>query len=308
MKREYWIVWIAWMMILSGCGLFHRSLPSGQVPNPSPNDHFIKVAGVNYHYTEYPGDGANVVLLHGFAASTYTWEAMAKMLNQKGYHVWAMDLKGFGWSDKPLDADYSAVALMEDVNGWMAAVGLTETVFVGNSLGGAIAVLLSDAHPERISKMVLIDAGGYPFDPPTAIKLAQLPLSTFFAEMIFGPWMIRHNLKQVFHNKELVTDERVREYFQRTNSQNGVATLIRTGRSVDFSEENPIVHAAADNTTPTLIIWGEADQWIPLDVGRRFENEMSNAVLTVIPQCGHIPQEEKPEETARLILDFIMEP
>lgn len=305
MKRGYWLVLVFGSMFLTACGLFNPRLPAGQIPHPTAHDHFIKAKGINYHYTEYPGEGDHVVLQHGFGASTYTWEALAVILNQKGYHVWALDLKGFGWSDKPLEADYDSVALMEDVNNWMEAVGLSDTLFVGNSLGGAIAVLLSQKYPWRIEKMVLIDAGGYPIKTPGVIKLARLPMSTFFAELIFGPWMIRQNLKEVLYNKEKVTDERVQEYYLRTCTQDGLAALIKTARAVDFSENNPVAAAAKDNPTRTLIIWGEEDQWIPLEIGYRFKKEMSNATLSVIPECGHIPQEEKPQETARLILDFI---
>ncbi len=305
MKRLFELIFLLWSVSLAACGLFNPKLPSGQMPAPTSHDHFVTVNGLNLHYTEYPGEGDHVVLQHGFGASTYTWEALAKILNQRGYHVWALDLKGFGWSDKPLESDYDAVALMEDVNNWMAAIGVSDAVFVGNSLGGAIAVLLSKKYPQRVEKMVLIDAGGYPMEKPTVIKLAQLPLSNFFAQLIFGPWMIRQNLNEVFYDKEKVTKEKVQEYYLRTCTQNGLAALIKTARSIDFDKDNPIAEAAQKNPTPTLIIWGREDQWIPLDVGRQFKKDMSNATMTIIEACGHIPQEEKPQETARLILEFV---
>jgi pimeloyl-ACP methyl ester carboxylesterase len=294
---------------LAGCGLFNPTLPPGKVKVPAPQGHdkFITLNDIRYHYTEYPGDGKPVVLLHGFASSTYTWEAMAPILNGKGYHVWALDMKGFGWSDKPLDAPYDAVALMEDVLRWMEALDLSRTVFVGNSLGGAIAVLLSERYPQRIDKLVLIDAGGYPVKPPAVIKMAHWPLAAWGAKIIFGPWMVRSNLKQVMHDPDKVTEEKVAAYYDRMCTKNALATQIKTARSVDFSENNPVAAAAKGNTTDTLIIWGETDQWIPLEIGYRFKNEMHNAALHVIAECGHIPQEEKPEETARLILDFIQD-
>jgi pimeloyl-ACP methyl ester carboxylesterase len=296
---------VIWMVCFTGCGIFNPTLPSGKVPEPKGHDKFITLNDIRYHYLHYPGSGTPVVLLHGFASSTYTWEAMAPILNGKGYPVRALDMKGFGWSDKPLDSRYDVVALMEDVNRWMEALGLSSTVFVGNSLGGAIAVLLSERYPQRIDKMVLIDAGGYPMEPPAVIKMAHWPLAHWGGKMIFGPWMVRRNLKQVMHDPNKVTQERVAAYYDRMCTQNALATQIKTARAIDFSKENPVPAAARGNTTDTLIIWGETDRWIPLEIGHRFKKEMSNAVLHVIPECGHIPQEEKPEETARLILDFI---
>ncbi|MDA8139723.1 MAG: alpha/beta hydrolase [Desulfobacteraceae bacterium] len=302
LARFLFVIWICCSL---GCGFFNQKLPSGQVPEPADYDHFIKVGGVNYHYTEYPGAGPTVVMQHGFASSTYTWEKAATILNQQGYHVFALDLKGFGWSEKPLEAKYDAVSLMEDVNQWMEALGLSQTIFVGNSLGGAIAVLMSHKYPQRIEKMVLIDAGGYPIKKPMVIKLAQLPLANFGVNIIFGQWFVRKNLKEVMFDDTKVTEERVTAYYQRMCTENALAAQIKVARAVEFNEPNPIIAAAKDNPTPTLILWGQEDQWIPLPVGYRFRQDMRQAILHIIPQCGHIPQEEKPEVTAQLILDFI---
>ncbi len=305
MRLQYWLAPILGRTSLTACGMFTAGPSSAQMPKPTVYDHFVNLNGINFHYTQYPGEKEPVVLLHGFGASTYTWEIVAKLLNRRGYDVWALDLKGFGWSEKPLEADYDTQTLMEDVNHWMAQMGLSDTIFVGNSLGGAIAVLLSQKYPQRIKKMVLIDAAGYPIKKPVVFRLAQLPFATFFAGLIFGPWMIRQNLIEVFYNKEKVTKEKVHEYYLRTNAPNGLAALIKTARSINFDKNNPIAAAARDNPTPTLIIWGRQDRWIPLKVGYQFKNDMSNATLTIIERCGHIPQEEKPHDTARLIQEFI---
>jgi pimeloyl-ACP methyl ester carboxylesterase len=303
--KKITVLLVLWMGCFTGCGLFNPTLPSGTVPQPKGYDKFITINNIRYHYTEYPGSGQPVVLLHGFASSTYTWEAVAPILNRQGYHVWALDMKGFGWSDKPVDARYDVVSLMEDVNGWMEALGLSRTVFVGNSLGGAIAVLLSRQYPQRTDKLVLIDAGGYPMKTPTAIKMAHWPLAGLNAKLFFGPWMIRRNLRQVLYDPDKVTEEKIAAYYDRMCTENALATQIKTARAIDFSGENPVPDAARGNPTETLIIWGEKDRWIPLEIGYRFKKDMLNATLHVIAECGHIPQEEKPEETARLILDFI---
>lgn len=289
----------------SGCGFFNQSLPSGQMPEPASYDHFVEIEGNRFHYIEFPGEGPHVVMQHGFASSSYTWEKVGRTLNEQGYHVWALDLRGFGWSDKPLDGQYDVLSLTKDVQQWMAAMGLSQTIFVGNSLGGAIAVLLSDIDPDRIQKMVLIDAGGYPMDRPMVITLARLPLAVWGAKLTFGRWYIRHNIKEVLYDDTKVTEGQVAAYYDRMCTKNALATQIKVARSVDFNDPNPIMSAAKDNPIPTLIIWGEEDRWIPLQVGYRFRQDMANATLSILPQCGHIPQEEKPGETAQLILDFI---
>lgn len=301
-----WFFILICLALLSGCGLFNRTIPAGEIPDPSSRDHWVEIKGVRYHYTEYAGTGKTVVLLHGFGSSTYTWEETAAHLNKEGFHVYALDLKGFGWSDKPLDSRYDVGALMEDVDDWMEKMQIRNAVVVGNSMGGAITVLLSRHHRNRVERMVLIDAGGYPMKLPFVIRLARFPMASFSSRLFFGPWMIRSNLKQVMFDPAKVTDARVEAYYSRMCSENAVKTQILTARSIDFSREEMIRDATKNNKTKTLIIWGKNDTWIPLDtVGMRFRAALQNSVISVIPDCGHIPQEERPAETARLISDFI---
>ncbi|GAB6096132.1 alpha/beta hydrolase [Desulfatiferula olefinivorans] len=298
---------LGWMLVLfTGCGLFNPRLPSGEMPDTGPHDRFVSVKGVNYHYTEYAGKGKTVVLLHGFGSSAYTWEKVAPVLNREGYRVLALDLKGFGWSEKPLDERYHVMDLMEDVDDWMEVMNITGAVVVGNSMGGAITALLSREHPGRVSSMVLLDAGGYPMKLPFPIKMARMPMSGVFSKLFFGRWLVRKSLREVSYNADTVTPERVEAYYRRLCTENAQAVQIKTARSIDFSKESPVMAANRGNQTKALIIWGRDDAWIPLEtVGYRFRQDLVNSVLAVIPECGHVPQEEKPGEVARLILDFM---
>ncbi len=117
------------VIAVSGCGFFIKTIPKGEIPGRTPEDKYIMIDNVNYHYREYPGTGRDIFLLHGFASSTYTWEKIIPYLTGQGYHVWALDMKGFGWSDKPEDAKYDAVTLMQEVNKWMDVIGLKECCF-----------------------------------------------------------------------------------------------------------------------------------------------------------------------------------
>jgi pimeloyl-ACP methyl ester carboxylesterase len=289
----------------TGCGLIVKTIPSGEIPGSHVYDHFVDLGGVRYHYTEYPADGPDIVLVHGFASSTYTWEAVVPYLHERGYHVFALDMKGFGWSDKPDDAFYDPVSLMEEVDAWMEALGLTQVVFAGNSLGGAVAVLMALEHPARISKLVLIDAAGYPMQRPMVIRLAHLPLAGGVMKLFFGPWLVRWNLKEVFSDDVCVTDEKVKAYYDRLRTENALDAQIAVARSLKLDQLEQYIERIPDITTDTLIIWGKDDRWIPLDIGRRFKNDIAGSTLTVIPECGHMPQEEQPERTAQLIIDFI---
>lgn len=296
----------AFCLILGGCDLFIEHIPQGRIISPTPMDHFIKVGDVNFHYREYPGTGEDVFLLHGYGSSTYTWEDVAPYLQKQGYHVWALDMKGFGWSDKPEDAKYDPLTLMEDVNRWMDVMGLDDVTFVGNSLGGAVAVLMALEHPERMGRMVLIDAAFYnQKERPLVVRMAGMPFSRGVAKLFFGRWAIKWNMNRVFYHDDRVTEEKIDAYFVRMCTPNALNAQISVARSLDFSIFEKYTRRIPEIKTKTLIIWGREDQWIPLKNGFRFRKEIADSMIAVIPECGHIPQEEYPEGTARLIADFM---
>lgn len=288
----------------AGCGLFVEEIPQGRIVSPAPQDHFVRVGDVNLHYREYPGDGGDVFLLHGFASSTYTWEEVAARLHERGFHVWALDMKGFGWSDKPGGARYDALTLMEEVNLWMETVGLDTVTFVGNSLGGAIAVLMALEHPDRVGGLVLIDAAAYPIRNPLIIRMAQMPLSRPIAKLFFGRWAVRWNLREVFHHPDRVTDEKIDAYYARMRTRGALDAQVSVARALDFAVFEKYAGRIPGIGVRTLIIWGRDDAWIPLESGLRFREEIVPSALVVIPECGHMPQEEYPGECARLIGDF----
>jgi pimeloyl-ACP methyl ester carboxylesterase len=290
---------------LVACGAFIKRLPAGEVPSPTALDKFIKVGNVRYHYLEYPGTGENVLLLHGFGSSTYTWEAVAPYLNKQGYHVWAVDMKGFGWSDKPKNETYDPISLADGVNRWMEAVGLTRVAFVGNSLGGAVGLLTLLNHPDKVQRLVLIDAAAYPQKLPKIISLSRVSPLVSLLKVFNGPWLIRWNLDEVFYDRDLVTKERVTAYFDRLRTENGLDAQVAVARTLNPDAFERFQKRIPEVNVPTLLIWGRDDRWVPLSIGQRFRKDIPGSVLVVLSRCGHIPQEERPEITARLVADFV---
>jgi pimeloyl-ACP methyl ester carboxylesterase len=268
-------------------------------------DHFTTIDGVRYHYTEYPAPGQDVLLIHGFASSTYTWEKVAPLLQQLGYHVWALDMKGFGWSDKPKGASLDPLTLVEEVRKWMDAVGLKHAVIAGNSLGGGVAWLMALLHPDRVQSLILVDAAAYPIKMPFIMRLAGLPLSAGAAKLYFSRGIIRCGLSDVYHDKDRITNEQVDAYYDRLRTENALNAQIAIVRALDFTKYEEYIRRIPEIKTRTLIIWGENDRWIPLYVGQRLSRELSASSLVVIPSCGHIPQEEYPDVTVKLMAEFI---
>jgi pimeloyl-ACP methyl ester carboxylesterase len=282
-----------------------KSAFPGQIMNKTEFDHYINIGGINYHYREIPGGKEKIVLLHGFASSTYTWEQIDRRLSKLGYHVFSLDMKGFGWSDKPRGADYSPDTLMEDVRAWMEALNLKDVTFAGNSLGGGIACLMAFSYPKLVKRLVLIDAGGHRMKLPNILRLFKLPFAHEVGKVFFGRWIVRLILREVYFHGNWITDEQVEAYYQRMSTFNAVGSQISFARTINFDLYEIYMKRLREIRQKALIIWGERDSWIPLEHGYLFQRDLPDAELAVIPECGHIPQEEKPEVVLRLIHDFI---
>jgi pimeloyl-ACP methyl ester carboxylesterase len=312
MKRHISIVVavLVSMVLSSGCGLFIKKIPQGKIEIPCPNgaDHMMKIGKVNFHYTEYAAPGQVVVMVHGFGSSTYSWQNVAPILQAKRYHVYAIDMKGFGWSDKPKaskEIKYDPITLMEEVRAWMDALKINNVIYVANSLGGAVGVLMAMEHPDYIDKMVLLDPAGYPHKKPMVIRLEAVPGAVGSMKMVLGKWVAKWNLKEVTYNKEWVSQEQIDNYYARLITQGSIDAQVSIIKTLDFDYFDPYLKRVPSIKQKTLLVWGEEDEWIPLSVGYRYRQNLPNSNLIIVKNCGHVPQEEIPTVTANLVLDFI---
>ena len=293
-----------------------KHLEPGIILYPTPQDNFAKidtdVRGVLIHYREYPGAGRNIVLIHGFASSTYTWEDMVTELQhtyknngKPSPHIWAVDMKGFGWSDKPAHAKYDPFALADDVYAWMNTVGIDNAVLVGNSLGGAIAWSIALDHPEKAEHLVLVDSGGYPMDGNNYTVFSRTPFMQVGTELLFSRQSVAMVLRKAFYDRNKVTDSKVDAYFNRLRTKGAIDSQVLMLKTFDLEQARSYVNRIPDIKQETLILWGENDSWIPLKFGHQFKHDIKRSTLVVIPQCGHMPQEEKPGEVAEKLYRFL---
>ncbi|MFH1810812.1 MAG: alpha/beta hydrolase [Pseudomonadota bacterium] len=295
-----------WMLLsVAGCGLFVDRLPEGVVLDRTVQDRFVNLDGVKHHYREWPGPGRDIFLQHGFGSSTYTWEWLAPQLNAAGYHVWALDLRGFGWSDKPQDAAYDPRALLADMHHFLDDKGLRDLILIGHSLGGGLAWMTAVERPDLVQRLVLIDAAGYTGSVPAVIHLASWPLADQQMELVFGRWAVRWVLGEVYQQDSLLTDDRVDAYYDRLRTRGMLHAQAELSRSLLDETMHRMSQRIPEVQQPTLILWGAHDIWLPPEQGQRFHQDIAGSRLQVLDCCGHMPQEESPEEVARLILDFL---
>ncbi len=280
----------------------------GELPYPEAS-RFAVVDGARLHYQDFGELGAPaLLLLHGYCSSSYTWKDVVEPLAAAGYRVIAPDLKGFGFSEKPADRRYHVQDQAQIVIGLLDRLGIETAIFVGNSFGGAVSLACALMWSPRVSGLILIDAAyndaplqQYPFSLYAQIARTWLVGEVTVPLLMSSRQTSETLLRGFFHDQRAVTPERIAAYFRALRTVEGQRAALATARQWDL---NWIEQELDGIAAPTLLIWGEYDRAIPVALGARLLARLPQAEFVVIPNCGHIPEEERPAETAALILDF----
>jgi len=260
-------------------------------------------------FYEEKGQGSPVLLVHGFGASTYTWRNIAPALAQNN-RVIAVDLKGFGHSDKPFDERYSVFDQAELLKQLIIDNNLRDLALVGHSYGGGVALVLAlDEDPRldgRISKLVLLDTIAYPQDIPVFFRMLDVPLFSHLGVRMVPPSMqTRIALRIAYLDNSKIDEEEVEMYAAPLRTAAGKHAIIHSARQIMPERLEEISARYASITMPTLIGWCDYDRIVPLDVGLKLRRTLPNAQLKIIEGCGHMPQEEQPEATLSVIQGFL---
>lgn len=266
-------------------------------------ERFLTVDGLRLRYVR-KGQGPPLVLLHGLGSSIYSWSEVLEGL-ARHHDVVAVDLPGFGFSDQPEDLAFGR--LPRAVLGLMDRLGLEKASLAGNSLGGAVAIVLAAERPERVDRLVLIDAAGFNFAPedrPAIFRFVSAVPGILLERLPVRRWLTRAALRQVFLDPAQVTDERVEEYaapMLRAGAARALQSLLTSSsHELDHFEE-----LLARVRSPTLILWGREDRWVPVTDADRFGAAIQGSRTIILKRCGHIPQEERPAETLALVESFL---
>jgi 2-hydroxy-6-oxonona-2,4-dienedioate hydrolase len=262
---------------------------------PAVADKFATVYGAKIRYLE-AGSGPAVILLHGLGADASSWAATIGPLSQK-YRVIVPDQIGFGRSDKPM-INYRVGTLVDFLDGLYKQVGIERASLVGNSLGGFTAAAFALAHPEKVDRLVLVDAAGFAvtgdLDPRV---LNGLNPSTIDAA--------KQILALIFYNKQAyATDANAAMLLTRKMMANDGYTVQRFIDSI-VRNEDMLDKRLGQLKQPTLIIWGREDALTPLSMGERFKKEIAGSELLIIEKCGHVPQMEKALEFNTALMKFL---
>lgn len=312
MKKRYWIAGAGG---LAGAALTVKLLTRphdvewdehyGELHH-AERSRFAEVEGVRLHYQEAgsPGSPA-VILIHGFTASTLVWSEVLLPIAESGFHVIVPDLAGFGFSAKPRDGDYTIEWQARLIARLMEHLGIESATLVGNSYGGAVAAICALDYPQKVERLVLV--GAVSNDNVKKRLLLRLGRSPVVGDLI-SPllldlrWLVRRRVLRNRVRLKEINEKRFEahhRHLRTASTQRATLRMLRRWRAERIKQEAHLIRQ------PTLLIWGEQDLEIPLADGKYLHSRIPDARLIVFRNCGHLPQEEYPQEFVELVTKFV---
>ncbi len=274
-----------------------------------PPSQFVEVEGLQVHLRdEGPrNDPLPIVLVHGTSASLHTWEGWATEL-RKTRRVIRFDLPGFGLTGPNATNDYSREVYVRFVGALMDKLGVQRFVIGGNSLGGDVAWTVAHAYPQRVERLILVDASGYPLQDrsvPLGFRIAGTPALRTIMTNILPPGLMLQSIRSVYGDPTRVTPELVALYTdmaRREGNRPALGAALRQHLTQRDSGRERDIQALK---LPTLILWGGQDRLIPPDVAYRFAKDIAGSKLVMFEALGHVPQEEDPVATVAAVQAFL---
>ena len=315
---------VALVLALSGCLAFH----AGALPDEPKGETFVEVEGARVHFrdvevgatagatrthtsratpspegrpTQEAAKGPAVVLLHGFASSLETWRMVAPKL--EGRRVLSLDLKGFGWTDRP-EGDYSPKAQAALVYAFMKERGVSHAAVVAHSWGSSVALQLALDHPEAVERVALYDAWVYESQLPSTFHFAR---ASGVGEVLYA-WFYKERPEEklafAFYDPHLITEEMVEGIESQLARPGTTAAALAAVRGQRYDE---VETRYGEVKVPVLLLWGREDRITTLSYGERLSKQLPRSRLVVYPQCGHFPMLEAASASTAELVRFLSE-
>ncbi|MEJ5239821.1 MAG: alpha/beta hydrolase [Anaerolineales bacterium] len=314
MRKRFFLIAFLVLLTLLLIGPFLIPVPPLQDTLPprqlaDPDSRFITVNGLDVHY-KMAGQGEPVfILLHGFGASVFTWHKVMPELSRYGTVI-AYDRPAFGLTERPLTWEgtnpYSPDAQIDLLFGLMDSLGIERAILVGNSAGGTVALRSALARPERVQAVVAVDAAVYVGGgaPAWIRPLLQTPQMRHL-----GPLLVRRIatdgnqlIRQAWHDPDKIdaaTWEGYRKPLRAENWDRALWELTLSSRDSDLADRlNEI-------TMPVLVLTGDDDRLVPTEQSVRLARELPNSRLVIFANCGHLPQEECPQDFLKAFIEAL---
>jgi len=255
--------------------------------------HDVQVGPHKIHYL-VKGDGPPLVLVHGVAMRSHDWAPLLPTLARTN-RVYALDLLGYGASDKPKDADYSIATHAAVVRGFMDAMQLKQADVLGVSMGGWVALKVAADNPERVRKLVLVSSGGFAFQ-------TALDERAFSAETV--P-QLRASLLLQSDRADLLPQFVLRDFLRLSKEK---AFVVRSAMRAMLDGREILNGKVGRVKMPVLLVWGTADRIVPFSVAAQMQKEMPQATIVPLEGCGHLAMVECRSKALPAMTEFLAKP
>lgn len=262
--------------------------------------------GIELHYrdegisVEENPNAPVLFLLHGIMASLHTWDGWVESL-QDDFRIIRVDIPGFGLTGPYADGIYNIDRSVDMVDQLTDALGIDSFFLAGNSMGGYISWNFALQHPDKVKRLILLDAAGYPFEKPLLLELLSTPVLKESLALVTPKFIVSQTLNEVYGDASKVGSKTIERYHQLMLREGNRTAVVSVLASLGDMNNEGIKQL----NVPTLIQWGEKDAWIPLENAQKFADDISGSKVITYPGVGHIPMEEIPEQTAEDAKDFL---
>ena len=256
------------------------------------------------------GHGPSVLLIHGIPTWSYLWRNVIPPLVKNGLEIIAIDLLGYGNSDKPAGADLGIAAQAELVATVLRKFSWNGRAIVGHDIGGGVAQLMCANDPNAAERLVLVDTIAYDSFPEPGIARLKEPIwdSILSApDFDLGKGLSKGFTRGMVH-KGRITPELIEAYERPFRRVDGRLAYLRAARALRTEELAARANEVEKLNNPTLIVWGAEDVFQPIRYGARLAAAMPRARLEKVENAGHFLPEDEPLIVARLIADFVKSP
>ena len=276
-------------------------------PMPKPSSHYTEANSLNLHYLE-AGQGTPILLLHGFPTNSHLYRNILPELG-KTHRAIALDLPGYGLSDKPLDVAYDYQFYANTLSAFLDALGIERTHLVVHDLGGPAGLYWAVENPTRVNSIAILNTLVFPEVHWTVTAFLLALRTPGLRSYVTSPKGIVATMKLGVVNKDRMNRETLTPYTAPFETKAAQQALIKAGGGLGIGGLAKIAEKLPTLRAPLRLIYGEKDRVLP-DVAktmRRLQALRPDAELTALPNCGHFLQEDAPEEIATLLANFFHE-
>lgn len=269
----------------------------------SSKNSYITALGVKIYYQD-TGPAKNpipILFLHGFGSSSHTWDVWAKDLSSE-YRVISVDLPGFGLTGEDPSGIYTDQRSVEVIEAFLKELQIPKVVLVGNSMGGKFAWQFAAQYPDQVSKLVLISPDGYASPGIEYGKKTEIPAIANLYRYFFSKLFLVMNLEPAYANPKSLNDDLVNRYHDLMLAPGVRGAILARMQQTVLQDPVPFLSKIQ---TPTLLMWGEKDAFIPVSNSEDYLKVMPNVTRVILPNIGHLPQEEQARVGLQTLKEFL---